>query len=96
MHATIHRFQGTSDADDDILQAVNHLAAILSKKAGFVSFAWLDAGDRVGRSITIFETQAELVEAGAMIDAWAGKYLARWLAEPLRCCHGEVIAQMGM
>jgi heme-degrading monooxygenase HmoA len=96
MYAALHRFEGASALSEAIVRAANRLAARLSRQDGFVSFALLEVGERIGISITIFETRAELEAADADLVTWAAEHLAGWLAGPPQITSGEVVVQRGM
>jgi heme-degrading monooxygenase HmoA len=96
MYASIHRFTGVQDTTADVLRVTRQLAAALSRRSGFVSYAMVEADHHVGISVTVFETHAGLVEANQFAAAWAAEHLAGWSADPPHITTGEVVVQYGM
>ena len=96
MYASIYRFTGVASATADVLRAARQLAAALSRRSGFVSYALLEASDHVGLSVTVFETRADLLAANRFAEAWAAERLPGWAAGPAQITTGEIIVQQGM
>ena len=96
MYASIHRFAGVQGATAEELRAARQLAAALSRRSGFVSYAMLEADDHVGISVTVFETQTDLVEANHFAELWAAEHLTGWSAGPPQITTGEIVVQHGM
>ena len=96
MYVSIHRFTGGQRATADVLRAAKQLAAALSRRSGFVSYAMLEAANHVGISITVFETQTDLVEANQFAEGWAAEHLTGWSSDPPQIITGEIIVQHGM
>lgn len=96
MYASIHRFTGVQGATTDVLRAARQLAAALSRRPGFVSYAMLEADSHVGITVTVFETHTDLVEANQFAEVWAAEQLTGWSSGPPQITTGEIIVQHGM
>jgi heme-degrading monooxygenase HmoA len=96
MFASIYRFTRGPGAKVDVLRALRQLAAALSQRPGFVSYALLEAAGHVGLSVTVFETRADLLSANRYAEAWAAEHLPGWSASPEQIATGEIIVQQGM
>jgi len=96
MYASIHCFTGVQGATADVQRTTKQLAAALSRRSGFVSYALLEADGEMGVSVTVFETRAELVEANEFAEGWVVEHLGASLSRPPQITTGEIIVQYGM
>ena len=96
MYASIHRFTGVQGATADGLRAAKQLAAALSRRSGFVSYALLEVDGQMSIAITVFETQTDLAEANQFAEVWVVEQLIGWLSSPPQITTGEIIVQHGM
>ena len=88
MFAVIRRATIQSGAiDEAVRRDESGLLPILSSAPGFVEFMLLQAGENVGVSVTIFETQEQAEEANRRSAEWLKQNIVPLVAGP-----GETLA----
>lgn len=88
MFAVIRRATIQSGAiDEAVRRDESGLLPILSSAPGFVEFMLLQAGENVGVSVTIFETQEQAEEANRRSAEWLKQNIV-----PLAAGPGETLA----
>ena len=65
---------------------------IISKLDGFVAYYWIDAGDNVMVSTSVFESQAGAEASTAAAKDYVAENLAELLPNPPQITAGEVVA----
>jgi hypothetical protein len=96
MYAKIRHYDLTGDALDELLRAGRALATRLSQVPGFVSYAALDGGAGVLASVSVFESEADLLAADRLIAAWEAEHRGALQPRPPQVTGGEVVVQRGL
>ncbi|MDI1461226.1 hypothetical protein QEZ54_09630 [Catellatospora sp. KI3] len=65
---------------------------IIRAVPGLLAYYWVDAGDGVMVSTSVFESQAGAQESNARAAAWVKENLAPLLPNPPQIAAGEVVA----
>lgn len=92
MYAVIQRYQFEPKASGEIGRHLQEgLVRVLNEAPGFVAYYWLDTGEGVGSSLSVFEDKAGAEWAVRLTAAFVGRHLAR-LVGPPEITHGEVYA----
>ncbi len=65
---------------------------IISKLPGFVAYYWVDAGDGVMISTSVFEDQSGAEESNNRAADFVQEHLASLLPNPPQIAAGEVVA----
>jgi hypothetical protein len=78
MYATVRRYEGVTDPKEVARHAQEEFLPILSEMPGFVAYYWVDAGDGVMVSTSVFEHK----DAEEQSTFVAGEFVAEHL-EPL-------------
>ena len=60
--------------------------------SGFVAYYWVDAGDGVMISTSVFQNQAGTEESNSTAADWVAQNLAELLPNPPEITAGEVVA----
>ena len=60
MYASIRRYEGLSSIDEIVKRVEEGFVPIISEGRGFVAYYLVDAGDGIGATISVFESQAEM------------------------------------
>jgi hypothetical protein len=55
MYATVRRYEGVSDPGDAARRVNEGFVPLISEIPGFVAYYWVDAGDNVMVSTSVFE-----------------------------------------
>jgi len=92
MYATIRRFEGLSqETIEEIIKRVEEgFVPIISASAGFISYNFIDTGDGVVATISVFETKAAAEESNKASASWVKEALAEFATKPPEITTGEV------
>ena len=92
MYAVIRRYQFDPKSSEEISRHVREgFIPLLRKTPGFVTYHWLDTGDGVGASLSIFNDKAGAEESVRLAAAYVQEHLAGLLGKP-EVTQGEVKA----
>jgi hypothetical protein len=92
MYAVIRRYQFDPKSSEEISHHVREsFIPLLRKTPGFVTYHWLDTGDGVGASLSIFNDKAGAEESVRLAAAYVQEHLAGLLGKP-EVTQGEVKA----
>ncbi len=97
MYVAIRRLQVQPGFMDEAVRLVeNELVPILSSSPGFVEYDVVQAGEDVGLTISVFETQEQAEESNRRAAEWVKTHLAPLAAGPLEIVAvGEVLVHKG-
>ena len=76
MYAAVRRYEGIIDDDEAARLVRESFMPELEKVAGFISYYWIDAGDGIMASLSVFEDKAGAEESV--------KFAHQWIAESCR------------
>ena len=76
MYVVVRTFTGMQSTRDIARRAETGVGSILKQTHGFRSYHIFDAGDRVGGSISFFDTREAAVEANEKAMAWLKESIA--------------------
>ncbi len=83
MYAVIRRYQFDPLKSDEVNRKVRDILVPLVQKApGFVGYYWLDTGEGVGASVTVFENEAGAEDSVRLAADFAQKHLAGIVGKP--------------
>jgi hypothetical protein len=93
MYASIRRYEGRSrETIEEIIKRVEEgFVPIISASAGFISFNFIDTGDGVVATISVFETKAAAEESNKASANWVKEALAEFATKPPEITTGEVM-----
>ena len=90
MYAVVRRYEGVSDPKKVAKVAEEGFVPIISEMPGFVAFYWVDAGDGVVASTSVFEhkdaEEQSTFRAGELVQ----EHLAPLVPNPPQVTAGEV------
>ena len=66
--------------------------SIISQVPGFVAYYFIDAGDGVMVSMSVYENQAGADESNELAREWVAENLAALLPHPPQISEGDVVA----
>jgi hypothetical protein len=90
MYAVTHRYHFDPKASEEINRYIQEgMVRLIQKVPGFVAYYWLDTGEGVGVSLSVFEDKARSEEADRLAANYVQKYLAALLGKP-SITQGEV------
>ena len=90
MYIAARRYEGVSDSQK-VRQLVDEgFVPIISKMPGFVAFYWVDAGDGVVASISVFEHKDAEEQSTFKAREFVAEHLAPLMPNPPQVTAGEV------
>ena len=93
MWATVRRYEGVTNPDEAGTRVREGFVPLISEHRGFVAYYWVDAGDGVMFSTSVFEDQADEEDSNAMAAEWVKANIADVLPSPPVITAGHVVAQ---
>ena len=92
MYASVRQYEGVTDPREVGRRVAEEFVPLISQISGFVAYYFVDAGNGVMISTSIFENQASAEESNSRAADWVRKNLASLLPNPPRIGAGEVVA----
>lgn len=92
MYATIRRYEGVTDPREVARRVDEGFVPLISQIPGFLAYYWVDAGDSVMVSTSIFDEQASAKESNRRAADWAQQNIATLLPNSPQITMGEVVA----
>ena len=92
MYVTVRRYEGVTDPTEAGRRVNEGFLPIISEVPGFVAYYWVDAGDGVMISTSVFEDQSGAEESSKRAADYVRENLASLLPNPPQITAGEVIA----
>lgn len=92
MYATVRRYEGVTDSAEAGRRVEEGFVPLIKDISGFVTYYWLDAGDGLMASTSVFEDQAGADESNERAADWVRENLASLLPNPPQITEGEVVA----
>jgi hypothetical protein len=92
MYATVRRYEGVTDVREAIRRVNEGFIQIVSEIPGFAAYYWIEGGDGVMTSVSIFQDRASAEESNARASDYVREHLASVLPNPPQITAGEVVA----
>jgi hypothetical protein len=92
MYATVRRYEGVTDPAEAGKRVSEGFVPMIKHIEGFVAYYWVDAGDGVMLSTSVFQDQAGEEESNAEAADWVKENIAELLPNPPTVTAGEVVA----
>jgi hypothetical protein len=93
MYVAVRRYEGVTDPSEAGRLVDEGFVPIISEMPGFVAYYWVDAGDGVMISTSVFEHKAAEEESNRRAAEWVQENLASLLPNAPQITAGEVVAQ---
>ena len=92
MYVAVRRYEGVSDAQK-VAQLVDEgFIPIISEMPGFVAYYFVDAGDGVMVSSSVFEHKTAEEQSTFRAGEFVAEHLAPFIPNPPQITAGEVVA----
>ena len=92
MYAVVRRFEGVTDTQEVARIVKEGFVPIISEMPGFVAYYWVDAGDGVIVSTSVFEHKDAEEQSTFRAGEFVAEHLAPLLPNPPQVTAGEVVA----
>ena len=92
MYAAVRRYEGiTDDAEAGRLVGESFIPQ-LEHISGFIAYYWIDAGEGVMASLSVFDDKAGADESVSLAHQWVAENAAALIPNPPRVTEGFVVA----
>ena len=92
MYATVRRYEGVTDPSEVGRQVQEGFIPIISAMPGFVAYYFVDAGDGVMVSTSVFEHKDAEEQSNWRAGQFVAQHLAPLLPNPPQITAGELVA----
>ena len=92
MYAVIRRYNGVTDPQEAGRQVEDQFVQILQEVPGFVAYYWVDAGDGVMLSTSVFQDEPGEEESTKRAGEFVHASLERLFPNPPQVTAGHVVA----
>ena len=92
MYVTVRRYEGVTDTSEAGRLVEEGFIPIISEMPGFVAYYWVDAGDGVMVSTSIFEHKEAEEESTWRAGDFVAEHIASLVPNPPQITAGEVVA----
>ncbi|MEU7824635.1 hypothetical protein [Catellatospora sp. NPDC049133] len=92
MYATVRRYEGVTDPREAARRVAEGFVPIISAVPGLLAYYWVDAGNGVMVSTSVFASRDGADESNRMAADWVKDNLAALLPNPPQISAGEVVA----
>jgi|SoiMethySBSTD1v2_1073268.scaffolds.fasta_scaffold1855098_2 hypothetical protein len=92
MYAAVRRYEGITD-DAEVARLVREsFLPQLETVSGFIAYWWIDAGDGLMASLSVFEDKAGADESVEFAHQWVAENAPGLFPNPPRVTEGHVVA----
>jgi hypothetical protein len=92
MYAAVRRYEGVTDPAEAGRRVDESFVPLLEHVPGFIAYYWIDAGDGVMASLSVFDDQAGADESVRVAHGWVAENAAALLPNPPQVIEGDVVA----
>lgn len=92
MYVAVRRYEGVTDPSEAGRLVEEGFVPIISEMPGFVAYYWVDAGDGVMVSTSVFEHKDAEEETTFRAGQFVAEHLASLMPNPPQVSAGEVVA----
>ncbi len=92
MYAAVRRYEGVRDPAEAGRLVKEGFVPLMQQVSGFVAYYWVDAGDGVMVSTSVFQDRAGAEESVSRAAEFVRENLASLLPNPPQVMAGEVVA----
>jgi hypothetical protein len=92
-YLTVRRYDGVTDSKEAARRVREEFIPLISKIPGFISYYWVDEGDNVMVSVSVFATREEEEESNRIAADFVKQHIAPLLPKPPQITAGQVVAR---
>ena len=92
MWAAVRRYEGITDPAEAGRLVGESFIPLLEHVPGFVAYYWIDAGDGVMASLSVYESQAGADKSIELAREWVRENAAELIPNPPQVTEGHVVA----
>jgi hypothetical protein len=92
MYVAVRRYEGVTDSQKVAQLVEEGFVPLISEIPGFVAYYWVDAGDGVMVSTSVYEHKDAEEQTNFVAGKFVQEYLAPLMPNPPQITTGEVVA----
>ena len=92
MYVAVRRYEGVTDPSEAGRIVDEGFVPLISELPGFIAYYWVDAGDGVMISTSVFEHKDAEEQTNFVAGEFVAEHLAPLLPNPPQVTAGEVVA----
>jgi hypothetical protein len=92
-YLTVRRYDGVTDSKEAARRVRDEFIPLISKIPGFISYYWVDEGDNVMVSVSVFESREAEEESNRVAADFVRQHIAPLLPNPPQITAGQVVAR---
>ena len=94
-YLTVRRYAGVTDSKEAARRIQDEFIPLISKIPGFISYYWVDEGDGVMVSVSVYATREAEEESNRVAADYVkqNQHVARLLPKPPQITAGQVVAR---
>ena len=92
MWAAVRRYEGITDPAEAGRRVGESFIPLLEHVPGFIAYYWIDAGDGVMASLSVYESQAGADKSIELAREWVRENAAELIPNPPQVTEGHVVA----
>ena len=92
MHAAVRQYEGITDDAEAGRRVGESFIPLLEHVTGFIAYYWIDAGDGVMASLSVFDDKAGADESVRLAHDWVQENAATLIPNPPQVTEGSVVA----
>lgn len=92
-YLTVRRYDGVTDSKEAARRVKEEFIPLISKLPGFISYYWVDEGDNVMVSVSVYETREAEEESNRIAADFVKKHIAPLLPNTPQITAGQVVAR---
>jgi hypothetical protein len=92
-YLTVRRYDSVTDSKEAARRVQEEFIPLISKTPGFISYYWVDEGDNVMVSVSVFATREEEEESNRIAADFVKQHIAPLLPKPPQITAGQVVAR---
>ena len=92
MYVAVRRYEGVTDSQKVAQQVQEGFLPLISEMPGFVAYYFVDAGDGVMISTSVFEHKGAEEQTNFRAGQYVAEYLAPLIPNPPQVTTGEVVS----
>jgi hypothetical protein len=94
-YLTVRRYDGVPDSKAAARQVQEGFIPLISKIPGFISYYWVDEGDGVMVSVSVFATRQSEEQSNRLAADFVKQHMAPLFPNPPQITAGPVVARAG-
>jgi hypothetical protein len=92
-YLTVRRYDGVTNSKEAARRVQNEFIPLINKLPGFISYYWVDEGDGVMVSASVFASKEAEEESNRVAADFVKQHIAPLLPNPPQITAGQVVAR---